>query len=103
MALVALITGLLGLAFGSASPVRADSSEAECQLSWADRTRPDERGPCWFSQRQGNVDIRFGARAFHYPAADQGRVYQRSNSSAGIRFRLEGLYSLQVRWRLPSE
>ena len=103
MALVALIIALVGFAFGSSGPVRADSSEAECQLSWVDRNLPEERGPCWFSQRQGNVDIRFGARAFHYPAADQGRVYQRSNSSAGIRFRLEGQYSLQVRWRLPSE
>ena len=72
-------------------------------MAWLDRNLSDEVGPCWFSQRQGNVDIRFGSRAFHFPAADRGWAYQRINSAAGIRFSLEGRYSLQVSWRVDFE
>ena len=83
---------------GSAAPALADSTTATCILSRPDPTIPVEKGPCSFSQRQGNVNVRLGDWAFRFPAADQDRTYRRSNSSEGIRFHREGHYTLQVLW-----
>ena len=37
--------------------------------------------------------------AFHFPADQQGKSYQRSNSEQGLRFTREGDYTLSVVWR----
>ena len=100
---LALLAGFSGVDVASRVPVRADSTEARCHLLVLDGSTPEKTGPCWFSQRQGNVDVRFGARAFHFPAAEQGLSYQRINSSEGIRFSREGQFRLQVLWAAPSE
>lgn len=90
---------LLLSAGGVAAPARADSTTATCILSRHDHTIPPEKGPCTFSQRQGNVNVRFGPWAFDFPSEQEGRRYQRSASSEGIRFNREGHYTLQVLWR----
>ncbi|QNI85659.1 hypothetical protein SynPROS71_01878 [Synechococcus sp. PROS-7-1] len=41
------------------TPAQADSTQATCWLSRHDHTIPVETGPFRFSQRQGNVDVRF--------------------------------------------
>ena len=89
---------LLG-ASGAAPPARADSTTATCILSRHDHTLPREKGPCMFSQRQGNATVRFGRWVYDFPAAQQGRSFERSASSEGIRFNREGHYTLQVLWR----
>ncbi|MCX5940337.1 MAG: hypothetical protein NTX18_04820 [Cyanobium sp. LacPavin_0818_WC50_MAG_67_9] len=88
-------------ASGAAPAARADSTTATCILSRHDHTLPLEKGPCTFSQRQGNATVRFGRWAFDFPAAEQGRRYERTASSEGIRFNREGHYTLQVLW-LPA-
>lgn len=88
---------MLGAA-GAAAPAQADSTEASCILSRHDHTIPIEQGPCTFSQRQGNVNVRFGSWAFSFPSAEQGRSYQRRANGTGIRFQREGHYTLQVVW-----
>ncbi len=85
-------------AAGSATPALADSTEATCILSRHDHTIPVEKGACRFSQRQGNVNVRFGDWAFSFPSAEQDKTYQRSNTTEGIRFNREGQYTLQVLW-----
>lgn len=92
------------LALGSLSPLagwtpaQADSTQATCWLSRHDHTMPVETGPCRFSQRQGNVDVLFNHWAFHFPSAEQGKTYRRTNTASGIRFNREGAYTLQVLW-----
>ena len=100
---LALLAGFSAVDVATRLPMRADSTEARCHLLVLDGSTPEKTGPCWFSQRQGNVDVRFGARAFHFPAAEQGLSYQRINSSEGIRFSREGQFRLQVLWAVPSE
>ena len=92
---------LIGIAaLSQQPPARADTTTAYCQLSRHDHTIALESGPCQFSQRQGNVDVRMGKRwAFHFPADQQGKSYQRSNSEQGLRFTREGDYTLSVVWR----
>jgi hypothetical protein len=85
-------------ACGAAAAARADSTSAICIFSRHDHTIPLEKGPCTFSQRQGNTTVRFGYWEFRFPAAEQGRSYERSASSEGIRFNREGQYTLQVLW-----
>ena len=94
--LIALLSASAALA-----PARADSTSATCVFSRHDHTVPVEQGPCTFSQRQGNVTVRFGAREFNFPSAEQNRTYQQSASSEGIRFNREGQSTLQVLW-LPA-
>ena len=99
---LALLAGFSGVDVANRLPVRADSTQARCHLMVLDGSTPETMGPCWFSQRQGNVDVHFGATAFHFPAAEQGLSYQRINSSEGIRFSREGQFRLQVLWALTS-
>ena len=80
-------------------PARADTTTATCLFSVHDHTAPVERGPCSFSQRQGNVTVRFGERLFDFPSAEEGRTYTRSASSEGLRFNREGQYTLRVLWQ----
>ena len=94
--LIALLSASAALA-----PARADSTSATCVFSRHDHTVPVEQGPCTFSQRQGNVTVRFGAREFNFHSAEQNRTYQQSASSEGIRFNREGQSTLQVLW-LPA-
>ncbi|MBC1261313.1 hypothetical protein FQK07_08510 [Synechococcus sp. BSF8S] len=89
---------LLLAAAVAAPPAQADSTEATCILSRHDHTVPVEEGPCTFSQRQGNVNVRFGSWAFSFPSAEQGRTYQRRATGTGLRFQREGQYTLQVVW-----
>jgi len=95
------LLALIGIAaLSQQPPARADTTTAYCQLSRHDHTIALESGPCQFSQRQGNVDVRMGKRwAFHFPADQQGKSYQRSNSEQGLRFTREGDYTLSVVWR----
>ena len=79
--------------------VHADSTIAHCLLSDSSPAVQVESGPCRFSQRQGNVTIIFGNRAFDFPVSESGLRYQRSNSTAGIRFDMSGGSSLEVLWR----
>ena len=95
---LALLAVFSAVDVATRSPMQADSTEARCHLMLPDGRSPAETGPCWFSQRQGNVDVRFGGRAFHFPATEQGHRYQRINSSEGIRFSREGQFQLQVLW-----
>ena len=95
---LALLAGFSGVDVATRLPMWADSTEARCHLMLPDVSTPAETGPCWFSQRQGNVDVRFGGRDFHFPATEQGRRYQRINSAEGIRFNREGQFQLQVLW-----
>jgi len=86
-------------AAGAALPARADSTQATCILSRHDHTIPIEKGPCSFSQRQGNVNVRLGDWAFSFPSGAQNKTYQRRNTKEGIRFNREGQYTLQVLWK----
>ena len=79
-------------ASAAVAPARADSTSATCAFSRHDHTVPVQQGPCTFSQRQGNVTVRFGAQDFDFPSAEQNRTDQRSVNSGGIRFNREGQY-----------
>lgn len=86
-------------AAGHLAPAWADSSAAWCVFSRHDHTAPLERGPCRWSQRQGNVDIRFRSWAFRFPASEEGRTYTRLNREgpeAGPVFSREGQYTLSL-------
>ena len=94
------LASIVALSIGSAAllPAQADTASATCFLSRHDHMELPERGPCTFSQRQGHVTVRFGATTFDFPSAEQGRSYERSNSSEGVRFNREGEFTLQVLW-----
>ncbi len=104
--LTAAWIGCAALAAGlPASPVRADSTTAFCVLSRHDHTIPIEQGACQWSQRQGNVSIRFKGWAFAFPSAEEGRTYTRLNregAEAGPVFTREGQYTLSVYWSRPA-
>jgi hypothetical protein len=93
-----VIAALGALAALAQAPARADSTQGTCILSRHDHTIPVQQGSCSFSQRQGNVTVRFGGETFDFPSAEQGTGYQRTNTASGIRFNREGEYTLQVLW-----
>ena len=97
------INALAALAFAtSATPsaVMADSSMAYCTLV-REGVEALEEGPCRFQQYQGNVYVEdFGWWKFHFPAADQGKSYQRDNKPERISFKRSG-YTLNVFWQKP--
>lgn len=104
--LTAVLLGLaaLGLA-GQPTAARADSAEAYCVFSRHDHTVPIEQGPCRWSQRQGNVTVRFRNWAFAFPSDQEGKTYTRLNREgpeAGPVFTREGQYTLSVYWRKPA-
>lgn len=82
-----------------AAPAWADSTTAYCSLSRHDHTIPVASGRCQFSQRQGNVNVRFGWWAFRFDADAEGTGYQRQNLHNGLRFTREGHYTLTVYWQ----
>ncbi|MEY4359301.1 MAG: hypothetical protein RLZZ631_787, partial [Cyanobacteriota bacterium] len=64
---------------------------------------PGGRGPCRFSQRQGNVTVEMGKRwAFRFTSDADGKDYLRENTATGIRFSREGHYTLSVFWQKPA-
>lgn len=105
------LLGLLGAGAGSAAMLaglgpgallaRAEGSTASCSYSPHDHTEAVETGPCSVSQRQGIETVVFGARVFRFRSAEQGRSFERSSSSEGIRFNREGHFTLQVHWPMP--
>ena len=103
-ALAAVVATVVALVV-SPLPARADSAQAYCVLSRHDHTAPLERGPCQWSQRQGNVNILFRHWAFAFPSDEDGRTYSRLNREgpeAGPVFTREGQYTLSVYWRKPA-
>ena len=68
-----------------AAPALADSTKAYCTLAWHDDSMKRIDGPCTFSQYSGNVYIdNFDYYKFAFPAAEQGKTYQRDNKSERI-------------------
>lgn len=84
------------LASSASVTTNADTVDAFCRLSWHDHTKALVDGPCTFSQRQGNASITLGFYQFSFPAAEQGKTYQRDNTRERIRFNREGHYTVQV-------
>ncbi|MEJ6827596.1 MAG: hypothetical protein QNK79_05605 [Synechococcus sp. ArSW.bin.68] len=91
------------LALGSlAAPAMADSTKAYCTLAWDDTSKGSIQGPCTFSQYSGNVYIdNFDYYKFAFPAAEQGKTYQRDTKEVGISFSRKGQYTLNVFWAKP--
>ena len=91
------------LALGSLlTPALADSRKAYCTLAWDDTSKGSIQGLCTFSQYSGNVYVDdFNFYKFAFPAAEQGKTYQRDNKSERISFNREGQYTLNVFWVKP--
>ncbi len=88
------------------APSRADTAQAFCVLSWAKGSQPLEKGPCVWSQRQGNANILFKKQRFDFPAAEEGKTYTRDNregDEAGPFFTRPGKYTLSVYWKQPAK
>ena len=80
----------------------ADSTRAYCTLSWHDDSMDMIKGPCGFSQHQGNVYVYdFNWYKFAFPAADDGKTYIRQSTGTGLSFNREGEYTLNVFWDKP--
>ena len=92
------------LAIGSLlTPALADSTKAYCTLAWHDDSMRRIDGPCTFSQYSGNVYVDdFNFYKFAFPAAEQGKTYERDNKSERISFNREGEYTLNVFWEKPA-
>ena len=92
------------LALGSLlTPALADSRKAYCTLAWDDTSKGSIQGLCTFSQYSGNVYVDdFNFYKFAFPAAEQGKTYERDNKSERISFNREGEYTLNVFWEKPA-
>ena len=92
------------LAIGSLlTPALADSRKAYCTLDWDDTSKGSIQGLCTFSQYSGNVYVDdFNFYKFAFPAAEQGKTYERDNKSERISFNREGQYTLNVFWEKPA-
>ena len=86
------------LAFASlAMPGQADTVRgALCELTRLNRPAPVEQFTCDFTQLQGNAYIHSSRWKFAFPAAEQGKTYQRQNSDDYVLFVREGKYTLTV-------
>jgi hypothetical protein len=85
------------------APALADSAKAYCTLAWHDDSMRTIAGPCDFSQYGGNVYVdEFNFYKFAFPAAEQGKTYERDNKSERISFNREGHYTLNVFWEKPA-
>ena len=79
------------------APVQADTVRgALCELIRFNPASPAENFKCDFSQLQGNVYISGSRWRFAFPAAEQGKTYQRQNNDDYVRFSREGQYVLNV-------
>ena len=77
---------------GQADTVRGALSE----LTRLNRPAPVEQFTCDFTQLQGNAYIHSSRWTFAFPAAEQGKTYQRQNSDGDVLFIREGKYTLTV-------
>ena len=78
----------------------ADSAKAYCEMV---RTNGEMlKGSCAWSQMQGNVYIdHFNHYKFAFPAAEEGKTYERTNrEGAGPSFKRPG-YVINVYWEKP--
>ena len=85
----------------STTPALADSTVAYCEMV---RDNGEMlKGRCIWSQMQGNVYINdFNHYAFAFPAAEQGKTYERTNrEGAGPSFKRPG-YVINVYWDKPA-
>ena len=74
-----------------AAPAQADTISAYCMLMWDDNSKDTIKAPCTFSQYGGNAYVDdFNFYKFAFPAADQGKTYERDNSSTSITFTRSG-------------
>ena len=91
------------LAIGSLlTPALADSRKAYCTLDWDDTSKGSIQGLCTFSQYSGNVYVDdFNFCKFAFPAAEQGKTYQRDTREVGLSFIRKGQYTLNVFWAKP--
>jgi hypothetical protein len=103
---VLTVSMILGALTGTMSPTAwADSSSAYCVLSKSNAKAAPQKGPCRWSQRQGNVSITFQSREYDFPAEQDGKTYTRMNrdsTEAGPVFTRKGQYTLSVYWRKPA-
>ena len=85
-----------------AAPAQADTISAYCMLMWDDNSKDTIKAPCTFSQYEGNAYVEdFNFYKFAFPAAEQGKTYERDNSSTSITFKRKGQYTLGVFWFVP--
>lgn len=85
-----------------AAPAQADSTSAYCSLAWDDTSKGSIKGPCTFSQYQGNVYVNdFNFYKFAFPASEQGKTYERDSNSNRITFKRKDQYTLNVFWFVP--
>ncbi len=86
------------LAIGAlAAPAQADTVRgALCELSRHDDSISMEDFTCSITQLQGNVYVDSTRWAFKFPAAEQGKTYERQNTEDFKRFTREGQYTLTV-------
>ena len=67
------------------APALADSAKAYCTLALHEDSMRTIAGPCDFSQYGGNVYVdEFNFYKFAFPAAEQGKTYERDNKSERI-------------------
>jgi hypothetical protein len=95
------LTALVIAGGAFATPALADTTQAYCELV---RDNGEMlKGNCTWSQRQGNVSIsNFNNYAFDFPAAEQGKTYERINrEGAGPSFKRPG-YVINVYWEKPA-
>ena len=78
-------------------PMRADTVRgALCGLMRLAPASAVEEFSCDFTQLQGNAYIYSRRWKFAFPAAEQGKTYQRQNSDDFVRFIRNGQYTLTV-------
>ena len=86
-------------------PAWADSTVAYCVLSQAHGKTAQQKGPCHWSQRQGNVTLTFQSQTYDFPSDQDGKTYSRLNregAEAGPVFTRKDHYTLSVYWRKPA-
>jgi hypothetical protein len=77
-------------------PAKAEIVKSFCVLSRHDHTIPVEEFDCEFRQSQGTVQVTSTRWSFLFPAAEQGKTFQRDNSIERIRLTREGDYTLSI-------
>lgn len=97
-----ILTGAALAIAALAAPAQADSTSAYCMLMWVDTSKDTIKAPCTFSQYGGNAYVNgFDNYKFAFPAAEQGKTYERDNKSTSITFKRKGQYTLGVFWFVP--
>ncbi len=103
---IASVAALVAVSEPMDPPVaQADSITAYCTVSWHDNWIPMMKGPCIFSQDQGNLyvdDLTLHHYRFVFPEAENGKTYTKSSAPAGLTFKRKGHYTLNVFWKKPA-